>query len=773
MKINSIGGGPAGLYFSILMKKQDPSHDITVIERNKPYDTFGWGVVFSDETLGHFEDADKETYDEILKNFSYWGDIDTFIKGECVKSTGHGFAGLSRKKLLNIFQERAENLGIKLVFETEVDSLEPYKDADLILGVDGVNSFVRETYKKEFGTRMDWRKCKFSWLGTDYIFPAFTFIYEENEHGLFTVHAYPFDKNTSTFIVECREETWAKAGLDKASEEETVAYCEKLFAKHLYGHKLLSNKTVWRTFPAIYNDTWVHENIVLMGDAAHTAHFSIGSGTKLAMEDAIALADSFAEHGCKNVPATLKAYEDARWVDGAKLQKTAQTSLEWFENVKRYHDTQEPLQFTLNQTMRSKRITYDNLKLRDSEIIREGTDWFAQQNPFKDVVVPAPEYAQEVTKKLEHDALQKTAPVTAPPAFQPYKIRGMELANRIVVSPMCQYSCEDGTANDWTLVHLGSRGIGGAGLVYTEATHISPTGRITPGCAGMYKPEHVATWKRVTDFIHGYSKAKVCCQLAHSGRKGSSKLPWEGDGPLSEIEGAWERIAPSAIPYADDWPTPREMTRADMDEIRDQFVNSVKMADEAGFDMVELHYAHGYLLSTFISPLTNTRTDEYGGSLENRLKYPVEVLKACREAWPEEKPLAVRISATEWRPDGLNDDNRLAIARTLAEHGCDILDVSTGQMVNDQEPNYGRMFQTPFSDLIRNEAGVPTMTVGAVSTIDQANTILLCGRADLVMMARPHLRDPYMTLHAAEDYEHHLQYWPPQYLATKPRLPEA
>lgn len=770
MKITSIGGGPAGLYFGILMKKQNPSHEITIIERNKPYDTFGWGVVFSDDTLSHFEDADKETYDEILANFSYWGDIDTFIKGECIKSTGHGFAGLSRKKLLNIFQERAEKLGVKLVFETEVDSLEPYRDADLILGVDGVNSFVRETYKKEFGTRMDWRKCKFSWLGTDYIFPAFTFIYEENEHGLFTVHAYPFDKNTSTFIVECREETWKKAGLDEASEEETVAYCEKLFSKHLHGHKLMSNKTVWRTFPAIYNETWVHENIVLMGDAAHTAHFSIGSGTKLAMEDAIALADAFAEHGCKNVPATLKEYETARWVDGAKLQKTAQTSLEWFENVKRYHDTQEPLQFTLNQTMRSKRITYDNLKMRDPAIIREGTDWFAAHNPFKDVKVPAPEYAQEVTAQLEHNALVKTAGHTAPPAFQPYKVRGMELENRIVVSPMCQYSYDDGLVNDWALVHLGTRGIGGAGLVYTEATHVSPTGRITHGCAGLYKPEHVAAWKRITDFIHGYSKAKVCCQLSHAGRKASCSLPWEGDKPLTD--GAWETISPSAIAYSEDWPTPREMTRADMDEVREQFVNATKMAIDCGFDMIEIHMAHGYLLSTFISSLTNTRTDEYGGSLEARLKYPIEVLRACREAWPEEKPLAVRISATEWAEGGLSDGDRLTVAFALAENGCDIIDVSTGQMVSNQEPNYGRMYQAPFSDLIRNEANVPTMTVGAVSSIDQANTILLCGRADLVMMARPHLADPYMTLHAAEDYEHHLQYYPPQYLAAKPRLPE-
>ncbi|MCZ7606356.1 MAG: bifunctional salicylyl-CoA 5-hydroxylase/oxidoreductase [Planctomycetota bacterium] len=769
MKIVSIGGGPAGLYFSILMKKQDPAHDITVIERNRPYDTFGWGVVFSDETLGGFEVADKPSYDRIVNEFAYWPDIDTHIKGEVIRSTGHGFAGMSRKKLLNIFQARAEELGVKLVFEKEVQSLEPYKDADLILGADGVNSWVREHHKQFFQPDIDWRKCKFCWLGADFRLPAFTFIYEENEHGLFTVHAYPFEQNTSTWIVECREETWKKAGLDKADEAQTIAYCEKLFAKYLSGHKLLGNKSVWRTFPTIRNKTWVHENIVLMGDAAHTAHFSIGSGTKLAMEDAIELAQAFADNGCENVNATLKLYEARRWVDGAKLQKTAQTSLEWFENVARYYKTQHPVRFTFNQLSRSKRITYDNLKMRDPAFVETATNWFAKQNQFRDVRVKAPAYAAESDEQTIREHFERAEQPTAPPVFQPFQLREMTLANRLVVSPMCQYSSDDGFPNDWHMVHLGSRAIGGAGLLYTEATHVSREGRITPGCAGMYKPEHAAAWKRVVDFVHGYSKAKICMQLAHAGRKASTDLPWKGGKPLTREQGAWQTIAPSAIPYKEGWHTPSEMTQGNMDAVTAQFVQSARWADEAGFDMLELHYAHGYLMSTFISPLTNKRTDGYGGSLEARMQYPLECFKAVRAAWPAGKPMSVRISATEWHEDGLKDADLLEIAKMLKDAGLDILDVSAGQVVHEQQPIYGRMFQTPFSDLIRNEAHIATMTVGNVQTVDQANTILLAGRADLVVMARPHLFDPYMMIHAAADYDYDLQYWPPQYLAAKPR----
>jgi anthraniloyl-CoA monooxygenase len=776
MKIVSIGGGPAGLYFAILMKKQDPAHDITVIERNRPYDTFGWGVVFSDETLGGFEVADKPSYDRILSEFAYWPDIDTHLKGECWRSTGHGFAGMSRKKLLNIFQERAEELGVKLVFDTVVDSLEPYKDADLILGADGVNSWVREHLKQQFKPDIDWRKCKFCWLGADFKLPAFTFIYEQNEHGLFTVHAYPFDENTSTFIIECREETWQRAGLDKADEARTIEYCEKLFAKYLKGHKLLGNKSIWRTFPTIRCETWVHDNVVLMGDAAHTAHFSIGSGTKLAMEDSIELAQAFADMPGKPVNEILREYEDRRWVDVAKLQKTAQTSLEWFENVERYYRTQTPLQFTFNQITRSKRITYDNLRLRDPELVAKAAQWFHDQNPHKDVIVPVPEHARGTdadvlresgTGNRESGAAGDSSPV--PPVFEPFKLRDLELANRLVVSPMCQYSAADGVPNHWHLVHLGARAVGGAGLLITEGTGISAEGRITYGCAGIWNDAQIQGWRPIIEFVRTHSRAKIGMQICHAGRKASCNLPWEGDDPLRPDQNPWQTIAPSAIPYAKGWHTPREMTRADMDRVRDDFVKAAQNAEKAGFDLLELHYAHGYLMSTFISPVTNKRTDEYGGSLEARMNFPLEVARAVRQAWPEHKPMSVRISATEWRPDGLTDADRVEIAKMLAEAGADLIDVSAGQVVSDQEPIYGRMFQAPFSDLIRNEAGIPTMSVGNIQTVDQGNTLLLSGRCDLVAMARPHLVDPHTMLHAAADYGHTQQYWPPQYLAAKPR----
>jgi anthraniloyl-CoA monooxygenase len=766
MKIVSIGGGPAGLYFAILMKKQDPRHDITVVERNRPYDTFGWGVVFSDETLGGFEVADKETFDRITREFAYWPDIDTYIHGECIRSTGHGFAGMSRKRLLNIMQERCEELGVKLIFDTEVKSLEPYRDADLILGADGANSWLREHLKQHFQPHIDWRKCRFSWLGADFKLPAFTFIYEENTHGLFTVHAYPFEEKLSTWIVECREETWKKAGLDRATEAETIAYCEKLFAKYLQGHKLLGNKSVWRSFPTITNRTWVHDNIVLMGDAAHTAHFSIGSGTKLAMEDAIELARCFKDKPGAKVNAVLQTYNERRWLDVAKLQRTAQTSLEWYENVARYFKTQTPVQFTFNQLSRSKRITYDNLKLRDPAFVAKATDWFEKQNQYRDVQVQAPEYAREIESKIQNPK-SKT---TAPPAFQPFQLRDLKLANRIVCSPMAQYSChDDGMPTDWHMVHLGSRAIGGCGLIFTEETYATPEARITKGCTGIYGPEHVAAWRRITDFVHAHSKAKIGLQIGHAGRKGSATLPWEGDEPLTREQGAWQTLAPSPIAYDTGWPVPREITRAEMDAIREQHADAAVRALQAGFDMLEIHMAHGYLLSTFISAITNKRTDGYGGSLEARMRYPLELFDAVRAAWPEDKPISVRISATEWRPDGLIDADRVEIGKMFKAHGLDLLDVSAGQVVADQQPIYGRMFQAPFSDLIRNEAGIATMTVGNVATVDQANTLILAGRADLVAMARPHLADPYLTLHSAAEYGVEGQYWPPQYLAAKPR----
>ena len=748
MKIVSIGGGPAGLYFSILMKKAFPETEITVYERNRPDDTFGWGVVFSDETLGQFEEADFASFSAITSSFKYWRDIETFYRGARVVSTGHGFAALSRKKLLLILHERCRELGVRLKFEHEINDFERL-DADLVLGADGVNSLVRERYAEHFEPRLDWRRCRFCWLGTDKPLEAFTFIFEEHEAGLFQVHAYPFEDGLATWIVECRDEVWQCAGLAEATEEDTVAFCEDLFAEYLNGHSLLTNRSVWRVFPTVRCRTWRHGRVVLLGDAAHTAHFSIGSGTKLAMEDSIALAEAFQQHGTADVPRVLEAYEDARWVDVLKLQKAAQTSLEWFENSARY-TKQPPVQFKFNLMTRSKRITYDNLAERDPKLVEGVARWYQEDQqapPTSDGSVRAP-------------------------IFTPFKLRGMELANRVVVSPMCQYSAVDGEVGDWHLVHLGSRGIGGAGLVITEMTDVEAEGRITLGCAGLYERRHVDAWKRIVDFVHAHSQSKIGIQLAHAGRKGSVRHPWEGDDvPLESDEGAWATIAPSAIPFHPHWPVPKEMDRADMDRIVAAFARSTRWAEEAGFDMVEVHMAHGYLLSSFISPLSNQRGDEYGGSLENRMRFPLEVFRAVREAWPEDKPVAVRISASDWMEDGsgVTPEESVEVAKMLKQAGLDLVDVSSAGNVPDSEVVYGRMYQVPFAEKIRYEAEMPVMAVGAILGDDHANTVLAAGRTDLVAMARPHLKDAYLTLHAAEKYEYQDQYWPGQYVLGKPR----
>jgi anthraniloyl-CoA monooxygenase len=747
MKIVSIGGGPAGLYFAILMKMAFPGSSLRIVERNRPEDTFGWGVVFSDETLGMFEKADGKTFGEITSSFKYWRDIETYYGGTCTVSTGHGFAALSRKRLLQILHRRCEELGVELCFEHEVTSLDEFSDADLILGADGVNSFVRQELAEVLQPQLDWRKCRFCWLGTDKPLDAFTFIFEESEHGLFQVHAYPFEDGLSTWIVECREEVWKRAGLDVASEEDTVAFCQELFAPWLEGHRLLTNRSLWRAFPTVRCGTWYHDNVVLLGDAAHTAHFSIGSGTKLAMEDAILLAETFKRLGTDDVQGVLAAYQEARWVDVLKLQKAAQTSLEWFENSARYIE-QPPIQFAFNLMTRSKRITYENLGDRDPELVAEAEEWF----------------------RVQAGAPLSSTGKAPPPIFTPFKVRNLELANRVVVSPMCQYSAEEGTPGEWHFVHYGSRAIGGAGLVMTEMTDVLPEGRISPGCTGMYRPEHVTAWQRIVNFVHHHSAAKIGIQLAHAGRKGSMEHPWERavDVPLSVEDGGWQTEAPSAIPFQPSWPIPKAMGRSAMDRVRDAFVRAARWSEEAGFDWLELHLAHGYLLSSFISPLSNQRDDEYGGSLENRARFPLEVLRAVRAVWPV-KPISVRISASDWMPDGSGStpEESVELARMLAAAGCDILDVSSGGNVPDSEVIYGRMYQVPFAEQIRHETGLPVMAVGAILGEDHANTVLAAGRADLVMMARPHLRDPYLTLHAAEKYGFVDQPWPGQYLAGR------
>jgi anthraniloyl-CoA monooxygenase len=736
-----IGGGPAGLYFALLMKKANAQHRIRVIERNRPYDTFGWGVVFSDATLENLRAADAHTHDEIVDSFAHWDDIEVHFKGHVLRSGGHGFSGIARKRLLNILQRRAEEVGVELLFECDVAGVEPYRDADLIVASDGINSRIRSTYAEHFQPNLDTRKCRFVWLGTTLPLDAFTFVFEETAHGWFTVHAYRFDEHTSTWIVECREETWLAHGLDKAGTHDTIAFCEDLFRPNLRGHKLMANSAHlrgrdWINFTRVSNANWTYGNIVLLGDAAHSAHFSVGSGTKLAMEDAIALQQALC--GEPSREGALARYESERRVEVLRLQNAARNSTEWFENVARYAKL-PPEQFAYSLLTRSQRISHENLRLRDRSYVERIERWLARGSE----------------------------PV--PPMFTPFRLRSLELRNRVVVSPMDMYSAVDGMPNEFHLVHLGSRAMGGAGLVYTEMTCVSPEGRITPGCTGMYKPEHAEGWKRVVDFVHEWTPAKICLQLGHSGPKGSTQLMWQGmDEPLPD--GNWPVMGPSPVPYGPQNQTPAEMTRADMGRVLGEFVRAAQMGNEAGFDMLELHCAHGYLLSSFITPLQNRRTDEYGGTLENRLRYPLEVFRAMREVWPEERPMSVRISATDWVDGGITADDSVEIARAFKAAGADLIDVSTGQTSRDAKPVYGRMFQTPYADRIRNEVGIATMAVGNIFEPDHVNSIIAAGRADLCALGRPHLADPYWTLHAAAQLGYTGMEWPVQYLPGKSQL---
>jgi anthraniloyl-CoA monooxygenase len=744
MKIVSVGGGPAGLYLALLMKKADPAHDVTVVERNRPDDTFGFGVVFSDATLERFADADRESHETITRSLAHWDDVDIHYQGQVLTSTGHGFAGLARQRLLDILQRRCAELGVSLRFQTEVTDLAAWADADLIVAADGVNSAVRARSAEHFRPRIDVRPNKFVWLGTSFPFPAFTFIFKESEHGLWRVHAYRYNATDSTFILETTEPTWRRAGLADATEEDTLAFTERLFARELAGHRLLKNRSLWRNFPTVRNARWSHRNVVLVGDAAHTAHFSIGSGTKLAIEDSIALARALRTHG--DIPSALAAYEAERRPEVASLQRAAQVSLEWFEETERYHGRLEPLPFAFSLLTRSLRVTHANLKVRDAKFVESVDRWCAEQASIQ-----------------ARTAVGGQPP--PPPMFTPFRLRDLVLGNRVVVSPMCQYSAEDGTPNDWHLVHLGSRAMGGAGLVMAEMTDVSREGRISPGCTGMYKPEHVVAWRRIVDFVHANSRAAIGLQLAHAGRKGSTRLLWEGiDEPLPA--GNWPLISASAVPFFAHSQVPRAMDRRDMDAVRDDFVRAARMAEEAGFDLLELHFAHGYLLASFLSPLTNRRTDEFGGALADRARYPLEVFEAVRAVWPRARPMSARISATDWTPGGFTPDDTVELARLLKARGCDIVDVSAGQTVPDAEPVYGRLYQTPFSDRVRQEAEIPTMTVGAITTYADVNSIIAAGRADLCVLARAHLYDPYWTLHAAWEQGFELPL-PNQYISLR------
>jgi anthraniloyl-CoA monooxygenase len=736
MRIAVVGGGPGGLYFAALARQLDATHEITIWERNAADDTFGFGVVFSDETLGGIEHADPSIHRAMSAEFARWDDIDIQFKGRVITSGGHGFAAMSRRRLLQILQERCAELGVTLRFTTDAPPVEQLaRTHDLVVGSDGVNSAIRTRYAASFGPDLDVRSCKFMWLGTDLVFDAFKFYIVDTPHGVMQVHGYPFDAGGSTFIVEMNDTVWRNAGFDAfadrgfapgESDLESIAEIRALFSDILDGHELHANNSRWITFKTVRNDAWHHANVVLLGDAAHTAHFSIGSGTKLAMEDALALAACLHEHD--GVAAALDAYEAERKPVVVSTQRAAQASLEWFENLGQYVH-QDPLQFAFNILTRSRRVTHDNLRLRDPEFVAEVDAWFAGTVP---------------RRTEPHDG------GCTPPMFHPFRLRELELKNRIVVSAMDMYSATDGIPDDFHLVHIGSKALGGAALVMTEMVCVSPAGRITPGCAGMYMPEHEARWARVVDFVHARSTAHIGLQLGHSGRKGSTKLMWEGmDEPLPD--GNWEVCAPSPIPYSTQNQVPRALTIEEMDEIRDQFVRAAQAGARAGFDLLELHCAHGYLLSSFISPISNQRTDAYGGTFENRLRYPLDVFDAVRDVWPSEKPVSVRISATDWHQGGIDVEDAVTIARAFAAHGADAIDVSTGQVTKDERPAFGRSYQTPFADRIRNEVGIATIAVGVISSYDDVNSIVLAGRADLCALARAHLYDPQWTLHAAAD----------------------
>ncbi|MEO8544536.1 MAG: bifunctional salicylyl-CoA 5-hydroxylase/oxidoreductase [Burkholderiaceae bacterium] len=787
MNILCIGGGPAGLYFGLLMKQQDPAHRVVVVERNRPFDTFGWGVVLSDQTLDNLHRADPPSGQLIGDALNHWDDIEVFFRGRSVRSGGHGFCGIGRKHLLNILQKRCLQVGVELVFERDVaddQALAIEYRADLVIACDGLNSRIRTRYADVFQPDIDTRMCRFVWLGTHKTFDAFTFAFEQTEHGWFQAHAYKFDDQTSTFIVETPQAVWEAHGLQDMESADAIAFCERLFAKYLDGHALINNATHlrgsanWIRFPRVMCKTWVHHvelpygrvPIVLMGDAAHTAHFSIGSGTKLALEDAIDLADTFAQAGASpDMDVVLQQYEDRRSVEVLKIQNAARNSTEWFENVTRYIGM--PIeQFAYSLLTRSQRISHENLRLRDAHWLDGFEAWMARHLPR-----PDGSDSPQAPAQVRTDAAAETPAL--PPMLLPLQVRGARLKNRVVVSPMATYSAVDGVVQDFHLVHLGARALGGAALVMVEMTSPTPEGRITPGCTGLWNDEQQAGLRRIVDFVHGQSSALIGLQLGHSGPKGSTQVGWEQpDEPLPEADPSanWPLLAASSVAYGPHNQTPAAMTRADMDQMRDAFVASTQRAQAAGFDWLELHCAHGYLLASFISPLTNQRDDDYGGQghagLENRCRFPLEVFGAMRAVWPQDKPMSVRISAHDWVANGNDADDAVQIARLFKQAGCDLIDVSSGQTTRDARPVYGRMYQTPFADRIRNEAGIRTIAVGAITQADQVNSIIAAGRADLCAIARPHLADPAWTLHETAALQSPQVQWPRPYWSGRDQM---
>jgi anthraniloyl-CoA monooxygenase len=771
MKIVCIGGGPAGLYFGLLMKQISPAHEVTVVERNRPYDTFGWGVVFSDATLENMRAWDPATAREVEQAFNHWDDIELRFKGRRIRSGGHGFVGIGRKKLLNILQARCERVGVKLVFETDVASDTDFPDADLIVASDGINSRTRTQHEAVFQPDIVVRPNRFIWLGTHRLFDAFTFDFQKTEHGWFAAHIYKFDEHTTTFIVECPDHVWLAHGLDRADADASIAFCETLFADTLQGEKLMTNArhlrgSAWLNFQRVTCQQWSLQNtngshVVLMGDAVHTAHFAIGSGTKLAIEDAMELARQFQVAGDtpEHIPEVLSRYQAVRAIDVLRLQNAAWNAMEWFEVCgQRYCDQLEPEQFMYSMLTRSQRISHENLRLRDRGWLEGFERWFAER-------------AQAAASVAAGSLARRGESSPVPPMFTPYSVRSIRLKNRVVVSPMAQYRAVDGLPTDHHLVHLGARALGGAALVMAEMTCPSADARITPGCPGLWNDAQGAAWQRIVDFVHTNSDAKIGMQLGHAGPKGSTNAPWDHSGADRPLPaGNWPLIAASALPYLADGQVPREMTTDDMARVTADFVAATRRAAAAGFDWLELHCAHGYLLSSFISPLTNRRSDAYGGSLANRLRYPLEVFAAVRAAWPADLPMSVRISAHDWVEGGITPADAVDIARAFKAAGADLIDCSSGQVSAAQKPTYGRMYQTPFADRIRQEAGIATIAVGAISEADHVNSIIASGRADLCAVARPHLANPAWTLSEAAKIGFTDLAWPAPYQAGKPQM---
>jgi len=741
MKISVIGGGPGGLYLAILAKKHWPDWTIEVFERNRADDTFGFGVVFSDQTLGFLDEYDNPSYESIRRSFAYWDDVDVHYNGRVLRCAGNGFCGCSRLTLLQLLHERATSLEVALNFEHEIEDESQLADSDLIVAADGLASLIRTKYENEFGTEINTRSNYFCWLGSTRPLDAFKYFFRETEHGIIVMHAYQYESGKSTWVCEMQPRTWGGFGFGSMQENDYARQLESIFSNELDGHKFIVNRSLWRQFPEVKNRTWVKDNIVLLGDAQHTAHFSIGSGTKLAMESAIALFNSLKQHG--NVDSALAAFDVDRRPDVEITQHAADVSLAWFETMDEHWDV-EPEKFAFQVMSRSKQITYENLRLRDPTFVAKVEAGFIQ---------------------AQHDDGYAIEPAT-PPMFAPYRLRSMALVNRVVMSPMAQYSAIDGMPGDWHLVHYGSRAIGGAGLIYTEMTCPSPLARITPGCTGLWNDAQRDAWARIVNFVHAQTEAKICMQIGHAGRKGSTGLGWDGmDLPLKSDN--WPLVSASALPYRDESAMPSELDFATMKEIKQQFIAATERADAAGFDMVELHAAHGYLLASFISPLTNHRQDEFGGDIEARMRWPLEIFRAMRAVFPATKPMSVRLSAADWSPGGITESELIRACELLKESGVDAINVSTGQTVSDDKPVYGRMFQVSFADKVKHRVAIPVIVAGNITNADQVNTILLSGRADLVALARPHLSHPQFVLEAAARYGYQAQFWPNPYLSGK------